>query len=304
MATQFPTWIHRTWTPEGASNATRDVLRRWNVHTVCQSARCPNRSECWGHGTATVMILGASCTRKCAFCAVTHDTPEPADSEEPRRVAEALRELDLAHAVITSVTRDDLPDGGASHFAATIAQVRSLAPRTKIEVLTSDFQGNLEHVDTVLRAQPDVFSHNIETVERLFPAVRDRRADYRASLRVLRHGADHAPHVPVKSALMVGHGESESEVRATLRDLREAGCVAICIGQYLQPSKRERPVAEFVPPERFEGYARLARETGFAYVASGPFVRSSYRSVDLWTALESDTRRGEALGRTELCAMK
>ena len=267
------------------------------LHTVCQSARCPNIGECWRHHTATVMVLGNVCTRKCAFCSVRSarggETVAPPDPKEPGRVAEAVRRLALRHAVVTSVTRDDLPDGGSAHFAGTVEAIRAANPGCTVEVLTPDFRGNRESVETVMAAEPDVFGHNIETVERLYPVLRDAAHDYGRSLGVLKSAATSAAAIggrtAVKSALMVGHGETPDEVRATLSDLLEAGCVAIFIGQYLRPGKAERKVAEYVTPEQFEAYERMAYAMGFSFAVADAFVRSSYRAGELVNALRRAT---------------
>ena len=304
MATRFPEWIRRKWASGEDFDFTQGVLRDLGVHTVCQSARCPNRAECWQRRTATLMIAGDVCTRNCAFCAVTHGNPRPLDPAELWNVARAVRELGLAHAVLTSVTRDDLPDGGAAHMASTIEAIRMMNPGTTIEALVPDFQGDAAAIDLVLEAGPNVFAHNIETVRRLYPVVRDRRSSYTRSLDVLRHAAKCSLDVVVKSAFMVGHGETEDEVRETLEDLRDAGCLAVSIGQYLQPTGHERPVAEFVSPVQFQAYRRMADALGFACVAAGPFVRSSYHSDDLWSALSAPGKLPARVGRMIACATK
>jgi lipoic acid synthetase len=255
-------------------------LAEMGLHTVCQSARCPNLGECFGRGTATFLILGNACTRDCRFCAMEHGPPAAPDPEEPRRVAEAAKRLGLRFVVITSVTRDDLPDGGAAHFAATLHSLRELLPRARVEVLVPDFGGRPEAVQTVVAARPEVFGHNVETVPRLYPEVRPQ-ADYRRSLEVLRLAAELAPQVVTKSGLMVGLGEEDEEVLAVLRDLRAAGVSAVTIGQYLQPTRGHALVVEYVHPEVFAAYARQAREMGFSRVMSGPLVRSSYQAEEL-----------------------
>jgi len=242
------------------------------------------------------MILGSICSRDCPFCAVRTGRPEPVDPEEPWRVAEAVRRMELRHAVVTSVTRDDLPDGGAGQFAHTIEAIRAAASGATVEVLASDFNGGPEAVDMVLSAAPDVFGHNIETVARLYPAVRDPKADYTRSLSVLGRAAAFRPRPIVKSAFMVGHGETRAGVEAALNDLARAGCVAVSIGQYLQPSGAHRPVQAFVRPETFDEYAEMARALGFRFVASGPLVRSSYwadKMIDVLQTSVSTTSAGE-----------
>lgn len=283
MTARFPEWIRRPWATDGEFSATRNVLSDLGLHTVCRSARCPNQSECWRRRTATLMILGEACTRNCLFCAVTHGGPAPVEPDEPARVAEAVRRLELAHVVVTSVTRDDLPDGGAGHFAATVEAIRGGCPGTRVEVLVSDFQGDARAVRTVTAACPDVFGHNLETVERLHRTVRDRRCAYTRSLDVLRIAAESAPEMVIKSAIMVGLGESEVEVRQALGDLRSVGCSAVCIGQYLQPGPRQCPVEQFVPPEAFKRYEAWAYGMGFTFAVAGPFVRSSYHADQVWT---------------------
>ncbi|MCX8199856.1 MAG: lipoyl synthase [Candidatus Micrarchaeota archaeon] len=271
-----PPWL-KIGLPTGKYNCTKEILDKLGVTTVCREAKCPNVNECWGNGTATIMILGDVCTRGCKFCNTkTAAEGRKVDGTEPERVARAARLLGLRYIVITSVDRDDLEDFGALHFAKCISAVRKECPNIKIEILAPDFQGNLDFVDIVCNSSPDVFGHNVEVVERLQKAVRDPRASYKVSLDVLRHVATKYSHIVTKSALMVGMGESEEEVLSTLRDLRSAGVKAVAIGQYLQPTKMHYPVKEYVTPEQFRRYGDAAREMGFYYVASGPFVRSSY----------------------------
>lgn len=255
-------------------------LHRMGLHTVCQSARCPNVGECFGQGTATFMILGNSCTRACGFCAVDHGCPTPVDPDEPRRVAEAVAMLGLRYVVVTSVTRDDLPDGGASHFAATIRAVRELVPDSRVEVLIPDFGGDEAALRSVMEAAPEVLNHNVETIPRLYRTVRPQ-ADYQRSLAVLRRAGEMRPSSLTKSGFMVGLGETEEEVYELLRDLRAVGVGAVTIGQYLQPTRDHLPVVEYVPPARFEAYAHQARTMGFHFVMSGPLVRSSYHAGEL-----------------------
>ena len=284
-------WIRRKWAKEGSVDATREIFRDLRLHTVCESARCPNRGECWQRRTITFMVLGDVCTRNCSFCAVAKGAPMAVDSGEPWNVARAVRLLDLANAVITSVTRDDLPDGGAAHVAATIAAIRSLCPGARVEALAPDFRGDPAAIEAVLAAGPDVFGHNIEMAARLYPLFRSERHCYWRSLAVLRKAAGHAARNAgrpvVKSALMVGLGETDDEVESALKHLREAGCVAVSIGQYLRPTRQQREVVRFIAPDQFRTYERVAYELGFAYAAAGPFVRSSYRSDELWKALEN-----------------
>jgi len=295
--TRSPEWIRRKWAQGHVASSTHGIVRGLGLHTVCESARCPNRGECWQRRTVTFIVLGDTCTRHCSFCAVPKGIPAPLDGAEPENVAQAVRELGLAHVVITSATRDDLPDGGAAHIAATIKAVRRQSPATKIETLVSDFQGDRAAREVVLSAEPDVFGHNLEMVARLYPLLRDARHSYRRSLEVIRGAAACAEGnngTPiVKSAMMVGLGETDDEVVAALRDLRDAGCVAVNIGQYLQPSRQQLDVARFVTPVQFEEYERLAYEMGFAHSTAGPFVRSSYHSDELWNGADSNKPASE-----------
>ncbi|MFH0799757.1 MAG: lipoyl synthase [Pseudomonadota bacterium] len=295
---RLPEWLKKRAVPGEAIHAIKRGLRDSALHTVCEEARCPNLGECFSRGTATMMIMGDTCTRRCGFCAVKGGVPGPLDAGEPSRVALQVKVMKLKHAVVTSVTRDDLPDGGGAHFAQTIAEIRRLCPEITIEVLTPDFCGSEEAIGTVCSAAPDIFNHNIETVERLTPVVRDRRASYRRSLDVLRiaaktlpfvrggkGGVDHdlPPLTPpykggglIKSGLMVGLGETCNEVAGALLDLKEAGCDIVTIGQYLRPSKDALPVVSYVEPSTFEKYRENALNIGFKTVFSGPFIRSSY----------------------------
>ncbi|MCH8203611.1 MAG: lipoyl synthase [Candidatus Hydrogenedentes bacterium] len=281
MPGKFPEWLRRPWAAGETFGLTKDIVEGLRLHTVCQSARCPNIGECWARGTATVMVLGNVCSRNCAFCSVPSGKPTFDDPEEPRRVAEAVRSMELKHAVITTVARDDLPDGGALHIAETIEAVHALNPGTTVEILVSDFQRDPAALRTVLDAEPEVFCHNIETVERLYPSIRDRRFTYRGALDLLSMARDHSPQTIIKSALMAGLGETSGEVERTLRDLVETGCEVVGIGQYLQPTQRQAEVHEFVRPEQFEAYEKLAYDLGFKFAAAGPFVRSSYRSEEV-----------------------
>lgn len=276
MKADFPDWIRRNWPSGKDFEATRDLLDDLGLNTVCSSAQCPNIAECWQHNRATFLILGPVCTRNCPFCAVKSGRPHTVDPQEPHRIAEGVSRLGLDHVVLTSVTRDDMPDGGAAHFAATIDATRSRNPETIIEVLIPDLQGRAEPINTILDAQPDVFGHNIETVPRLYPEVRDPRADYRRSLEVLDTANTHLPRPVVKSAIMVGHGETPDDVRIALNDLNAVGCDAVFIGQYLQPAPNLRNVVEFLSPERFQEYSCMAKAIGIPQVVAGPFVRSSY----------------------------
>ncbi len=256
------------------------LLRRLDLHTVCESAKCPNRMECFSRRTATFMLLGDVCTRDCAFCGVSKGVPEAPDEEEPGRVAEAAAALDLGHVVMTSVTRDDLGDGGAAHFAAAVRAVRGRLPEATVEVLTPDFRGDLGALRVVLASGPDVFNHNLETVRELYARVRPG-ADYRRSLSLLEAAKEEAPRIAVKSGVMVGLGETREQLRALFRDLAEAGCDMLTIGQYLRPSRAQLKVDRFLPPREFAELAEEARTAGVPLVASAPLVRSSYRAGEL-----------------------
>jgi len=265
----------------------RHIVERHGLHTICSSGRCPNQSECWSRRTATFMILGDVCTRGCRFCATRTGRPLPPEDDEPRRVAESVALMKLRYVVVTSVTRDDLPDGGAAHWAATVEAIRSLNSATAIEVLIPDLDARPELLATVVASRPDIIGHNIETVERLTPAVRSR-AEYRTSLRTLRLLAEQG--ATTKSSLMVGLGETDGEVLQTLRDLREAGVKIVTIGQYLRPTLEHVPVAAYIPPEQFERYRRTALEMGFSYCASAPLVRSSYLAEEALKSVEPERR--------------
>ena len=272
-----PDWLKRRLpTGEGYARV-RELIESGRLHTVCQEARCPNIWECFSHHTATFLIMGERCTRNCRFCSVHSGTPEALDPGEPGRVAAAAAEMGLQYVVVTSVTRDDLPDGGAAHFAATIRAIRERIPGAEIEVLIPDLQGDRTALHTVLAGRPDVLNHNIETVPRLYPQVRPQ-ADYRRSLELLRAAGEIAPSIPTKSGLMLGLGETPEEVQLTLQDLRSHGCRLLTLGQYLQPSPEHLPVAAYVPPEEFERWRADALAMGFTHVASAPFVRSSYHA--------------------------
>jgi len=272
-----PPWI-RVRLPHGpVVERVRGLLRGRSLHTVCEEALCPNRGECWGNGTATFLILGERCTRDCAFCAVRSGPPEPPDRNEAARVAETVAALGLTHVVITSVTRDDLPDGGASAFAEVIRSVRSVAAGCTVEVLVPDFQGDDASLAQVLRARPDVLAHNLETVRRLYPRVRPQ-ADYDRSLTLLRGARECDPELLTKSGIMVGLGEEWEEILQVIQDLRTVGCDLLTVGQYLRPTRDQLPVTRYIPPETFEAIRRAALEAGFRWVEAGPFVRSSYRA--------------------------
>ncbi len=272
-----PRWL-RAPAPAGENyRDLKELIGRLRLHTVCESAACPNVGECWNHRTATFMILGNVCTRRCGFCAVEKGAPLPVDYDEPRRVAEAIEAMGLKFAVVTSVNRDDRPDGGAELFAMVIRAIRERVPACGVEVLTPDFQGNLSAVDTVIEAAPDVFNHNIETVPRLYRQVR-AGARYERSLAVLAHARTAGGAIPVKSGLMLGLGEAGGEVLQVMRDLRASGVSIVTLGQYLSPSPKHLPIVRYAPPEEFDELRRAGLEMGFAHVEAGPLVRSSYHA--------------------------
>jgi lipoic acid synthetase len=285
-----PSWLKKRIPPFQDLQKVKSILSETDLHTVCQEARCPNLGECFSRGTATFLILGRVCTRGCGFCAVERDAPAPPDEAEPERVAQAVQKMGLHYVVITSVTRDDLPDGGASSFAETIRAIRALNPKINIEVLIPDFKGDLRSLKTVLKECPEVLNHNIETIPRLYSRVRPL-ADYKRSLNLIKRSKEDSPHIPTKSGFMLGFGETQEEVLELLRDLREAGCDFLTIGQYLQPRQDRLPVVRFIPPEEFEEYKRIGEEMGFRAVASGPFVRSSFHASEMFgnETIQSDS---------------
>lgn len=281
---RIPEWLRLKLPTSNTFTQTRNLLQDLRLHTVCESAKCPNHWECWSKGTATFMIAGDRCTRACKFCAVTTAKPLPLEADEPERVAEATRRMRLRHVVITAVARDDLPDGGAEHFRRTIEATRAANPGIVIEVLVPDFNAQDEAIDAVLSANPEIFNHNLETVRRLTPSVRSR-ATYDRSLQVLQLvKAKCGDSIYTKSGLMLGLGETEHELFTAMQDLREAGCDILTLGQYLQPTLKHLPVIEFVSPDRFQTYGDIARNMGFVHVASGPMVRSSYHADDFTVA--------------------
>jgi len=281
-----PAWLKRSLPSGPEYGRMKNLIRENSLATVCQEAQCPNQFECFSKGTATFMILGDRCTRNCGFCAVSHKPLSLPDAEEPIRVAEAVASLQLKFAVITSVTRDDLSDGGGAHFAETIRQIRNLAPHTRVEILIPDLQGNWEALAEIMAAAPDVLNHNLETVPRLYPRVRPE-AVYNRSLMLLKKAMEIRPDVPTKSGLMVGLGETADELRSTMVDLLEHGCDILTIGQYLQPSKHHLPVERFVTPEEFEQFRETALRLGFKGVASSPTVRSSFEAGILYAEVMS-----------------
>ncbi len=287
MSGRLPTWIAERKLSLGSLRDVRKVMRAGGLHTVCDEARCPNRSECFSRRTATFLIMGDTCTRYCRYCSIAHGKPRPVDAEEPERLAQAARELGLRHVVVTSVDRDDLPDGGAAHFARVIAALRKLSPPVTVEVLTPDFRGLVSAVDTVLAAGPDVYNHNVETVPRLYPHVR-RQGRYQWALSVLARVAEKAPGMVRKSGLMVGLGETKEEVFQVLRDLRAVHCQVVTVGQYLQPTTKQVPVVRYWHPAEFAEIAAYGRSLGLEVIA-GPFVRSSYHAEEAFAV----ARRGE-----------
>jgi lipoic acid synthetase len=280
-----PDWL-KVRAPGGETYARlKQTLRSLDLYTVCEEARCPNVGECWTAGTATIMLLGHTCTRGCRFCAVTTGNPRGAyDPREPVHVARAIAELELKYVVLTMVDRDDLIDGGAEQVARTVEGLRERKPELLVETLVGDFRGRLADVDTVLRSAPAVFAHNVEVTRRLTPLIRDARCDYDLSLRVLGHAKARAPERFVKSSIMLGLGESADEVHETLADLRRVGCDIVTLGQYLRPTPKHAKVERYVTPDEFAAYEKQAYELGFAFVASGPLVRSSYHAAEGFVA--------------------
>jgi lipoyl synthase len=276
----LPRWLKRN-VPKGNHNHfTARLIDELHLQTVCDHAKCPNRMECYSQRTATFMILGDVCTRRCGFCSVARGKTRPVDPDEPRRMAEASARLGLKHVVITAVTRDDLPDGGSGHFCRVVAAVREMTGAT-IEVLPSDFAGNRAAVDRLVDAAPEVYNHNTETVPRLYRSVRGRKSDYRWTLEMFRRIRERSPTMKTKTGLMLGLGETGEELLDTLADLLDAGCEMLTLGQYLQPAADRLPVVRYVPPEEFDAWGEAARRMGFRQVASGPFVRSSYHAREM-----------------------
>ena len=286
-ARRLPDWVRNPQTNWTALHQLKAGLRRHRLHTVCESARCPNLHECFGRGSATFMILGNTCTRSCGFCAVPRGRPEALDPGEPENVARMAVRMGLRYVVLTSVNRDELPDGGATHWVATIVALRRHLPRARVEVLTPDFCGNCETLTTVVAAGPDIYNHNMETVARLYCRVRPQ-ADYQRSLLLLAAVRRLAPSMLTKSGLMLGLGESRAEVEQLLRDLRAVDCDVVTIGQYLQPTRRNLPVVEYLPPETFASYRDYGLSLGFQAVFSGPLVRSSYMAEQVFDSSEAE----------------
>ena len=285
IKTQKPRWLRRRL-PRGPDyEKVRLLVNRGRLNTVCQEAKCPNIWECFSNKTATFLILGDRCTRSCRFCAVAHQPVELPDPDEPARVASAVKDLSLSYVVVTSVTRDDLPDGGAEHFAQTIREIHSVSPKANIEVLIPDFKGSTQSLRCVIEAHPNVLNHNMETVSRLYPTVRPE-ADYHRSLQLLKRVKEMNPKIPTKSGYMLGLGESYAEIEQALMELFGVGCRMLTLGQYLQPSKHHLPVERFVHPDEFDQLKNMAFDMGFTDVASGPFVRSSYHAKELFHSTE------------------
>lgn len=284
MEQRKPEWLKVKVQANQRKADVEQLLKDLMLPTVCKEARCPNLMECYSRKTATFLILGRNCTRQCRFCNIQKGAPEPLAPDEPERVAQAVATLQLKHVVVTSVTRDDLPDGGAGQFAAVITAVRGVNPDTTVEVLIPDFQGEQTALAQVVAVAPDVLNHNVETVPRLYPTVRPE-ADYRRSLTLLARVKELNPQVMTKSGVMVGLGETEDELVAVMKDLRAAGCDALTIGQYLAPSRHHHPVVAYITPAQFARYETLGRELGFSHVKAGPFVRSSYRAAEALSTL-------------------
>ena len=281
MRERLPSWFKQKVGDPKALTSTEHILHGLSLHTICENALCPNLGECFSRHTATFLILGNICTRNCTFCAVEKGIPQALDEKEPEHLAEAVEKLGLKHVVITSVTRDDLPDGGADHFARIISLLKENGAEHTVEVLIPDFRGSVSSLKTVMDAKPDVLNHNLETVPRLYPTVRPM-ADFQRSLDVLRHAKELDEGILTKSGVMVGLGETRDELIETMGELREIDCNLLTIGQYLQPSEQHHPIVRFVPPEEFTDYARIGREMGFSDVASAPLVRSSYKAAELY----------------------
>lgn len=279
MQRRLPDYLKRPIIDTDKTRTVRKILKTKCLNTVCENARCPNKNECYTKNTATFLIMGNDCTRNCKYCNISCARPEPLDLEEPKHVAEAVQALGLKYAVITSVTRDDLPDGGAEHFANCIYEIRKLCPNTKIEILTPDFKGNKDCLDVIIKAHPDVFNHNIEAVQDIFKSVRPQ-GDYECSLEVLKYVKDNSD-ILTKSGLIIGLGETFEQIEQTLIDLKNVGCDIVTIGQYIQPSKHHLEVAKYYTPEEYDKLKELANKIGIKNHQIGPLVRSSYRAAEL-----------------------
>jgi lipoyl synthase len=281
MISRKPPWLKKKLPPFEELQKVKSIIDGADLHTVCEEARCPNLGECFSRGTATFLILGRVCSRNCGFCAVEKGLPAPVDSAEPEHVARAVRQMALRYIVITSVTRDDLADGGGSHFAKVIRSIRTEDPETRIEVLVPDFAGVTSSLAVVLKEGPDVLNHNVETVPRLYSLVRPQ-ADYARSIDLLRQSKGMHPEILTKSGFMLGLGETGDEILGLMRDLRRAGCDFLTIGQYLQPRQDRLPVTRYIPPEEFDAFKKAGEEMGFRMIASGPFVRSSFHAAQMF----------------------
>ncbi|KAJ1653154.1 hypothetical protein IWQ61_006667 [Dispira simplex] len=301
---RLPPWLKTRYPTSSNYNRIKKNLRELKLHTVCEEARCPNIGECWGGGehqtaTATIMLMGDECTRACRFCSVkTSRKPKALDPHEPENTAEAISRWGLDYVVLTSVDRDDLVDGGSAHFAQTIQFLKQKAPQIFVECLTGDFQGKLEDIERVAMSGLDVYAHNVETVENLTPFVRDRRAKYRQSLRVLEYAKQVNPSLITKTSIMLGCGETDEEVLQTLKDLRTVDVDCVTLGQYMRPTKGHMKVADYVTPQKFDHWAKVGDELGFKYTASGPLVRSSYKAGELYLTNILKSRRGQATTST------
>lgn len=283
----FPVWLRKRL-PAQSTKRTAQIIKEYHVHTVCDSARCPNRSECYANDCATFLIMGPACTRSCTFCAVEKRKPEALDPNEPARVAQAASELGLKYVVITSVTRDDIPDGGAGHFRKTVEELRKVIPDAVIEILTPDFRGDRNALDQVCRSDISVFNHNVETVPRLYSEIRPQ-AEYRRSLEVLRYVHSMYPHLSVKSGLMVGIGETIDEVKDVLKDLKNNGSQIVTIGQYLQPARESMHVDRYVMHEEYKELIQYGRSIGLENIYAGPFIRSSYNAKDVFKKMKKNS---------------
>jgi len=277
MRQKLPEWIKRGIINTETTRNVRNILRQHNLNTVCDGARCPNKNECYSNNTATFLIMGKICTRNCRFCSINSAVPDPLNTEEPYQIAQAVKKLNLKYVVITSVTRDDLVDGGAEHFAKTINEIKNINPDIKIEVLTPDFKGDKNSIKKIIETKPDVFNHNIETVQKLYSRIRPQ-AEYSRSLELLRYIKDSNPQIFTKSGIMVGFGETIAELTETLRDLKNNSCDIVTIGQYIQPTKDHMKVNRYLEPEEFENLKNIGKDLGIKYVESGPLVRSSYNA--------------------------
>ena len=287
MKGRLPSWFKKKIPDPGIITEMKDLIGDLHLHTICESAICPNQGDCYSKRTATFLILGNVCTRNCTFCAVTKGVPLPLDEDEPDHLAQAAASMGLKHVVITSVTRDDLPDGGAAHFAKTVALLKETNSELTVEVLIPDFLGSFEALKAVVDARPDVLNHNVETVPRLYPEVRPK-ADFERSVELLRRAKKLDSRIITKSGIMVGLGEREEELFRTMEALRSAGCDLLTIGQYLQPSPQHHPVVRYIPPEEFDRYARVGRDFGFTDVASAPLVRSSFMAAELFAGTRKE----------------